>query len=420
MHRICTLDFAGSCNILYQITTHFLPRNSFCTISEDTMYRKTLLTLTIALMMIVVIPAQAQDTTISDYVLSEELAWQHDAEHYVKAFGGTIEEAVSRLKLQEEIAILDAKLQYSEASVFGGLWIEHTPAFRIVVQLTHGGKEVISPYIQDKLLIDVVSVERSELTLADLQFRHANAIDTLQQTNQPFESAINVKRNRIEVYVTDPVQFQQSVTRSGVALSEHVEIIGVPALSAPAANWYAGLSTSGCTSGFTLQQSSTKYASIAAHCNPSAISPLPPAIVQFTGGAYDFSYHNAPSGDILRNWAVDNSNDATPRYRPITSFTARATLGTIVCKWGKTTSFTCGSVESNNYNYQGSPTWLLINSIDVPGTKIACPGDSGAPTYSGSIAIGQVTAVWCDPSYNKMVVMPVQSYLDAGFSPATN
>ena len=62
-------------------------------------------------------------------VRSAEEAYRTDAEAYVAAFGGTIDEAVRRLKLQEKIVELDEKLQVHESRVFAGLWIEHTPAF---------------------------------------------------------------------------------------------------------------------------------------------------------------------------------------------------------------------------------------------------------------------------------------------------
>lgn len=139
----------------------------------------------------------------------------------------------------------------------------------------------------------------------------------------------------------------------------------------------------------------------------------------FSGGAYDFATHNPPAGSTLKNWARDNiTNDTTPNYREITSWVPRASVGTVMCKFGKRTGYTCGTVENNNYSYQGSASWLLTKSTSTT-VRISCPGDSGAPVYNGGIAYGMHTAGWCDVNNNKTVTMPSQGFYDKGFTPLT-
>ena len=59
-----------------------------------------------------------------------------ETEMYAKRHGVTIDEARHRLKLQDVAGELDAELSIKEAETFAGLWIEHTPTFRVIVQFT--------------------------------------------------------------------------------------------------------------------------------------------------------------------------------------------------------------------------------------------------------------------------------------------
>lgn len=62
--------------------------------------------------------------------------------------------------------------------------------------------------------------------------------------------------------------------------------------------------------------------------------------------------------------------------------------GDYVCKFGKTTGFTCGTVSSTVYDpgTNFNPTFVLVDS--PMGIDLSLGGDSGAPWYSGSIAYG--------------------------------
>jgi hypothetical protein len=350
-------------------------------------------------------------------VLSADEAYYQDAEAYVAAFGGTIEEAIYRLKLQGTIAELDVTLQHKEQATFAGLWIEHTPQFRVIVQLTHGGQEVVLPYIQHGPLADLVKVQLAPVSLEMLRASHTNLIQAIQTADIPAESGINLQANQIEAYVTNREQFEAALSITHNHLLSIIQIVEVTKLSSQQANWYAGFSLNLCTSGFSVKNSSgTKYSSTSGHCSGSGRLPLgSPVGGPWVTGAYDLQINPQPSGDTIKNWAVDNINDSTPYYRVINAYTPIASVGTAVCKYGRATNFTCGVVAQNNYNYQGSQTWLLINSTN-PNVIISCGGDSGAPVYSGGTAIGMHTAGWCDLGNNKMVAMPIKGFMDKGYT----
>jgi len=75
-----------------------------------------------------------------------------DAEIYAKHQGVTVDEAIRRFELQDAAGALDAALSKEEAETFAGLWIEHAPKFRIVVQFTRDAEETIRPYLQNDLV----------------------------------------------------------------------------------------------------------------------------------------------------------------------------------------------------------------------------------------------------------------------------
>lgn len=372
-----------------------------------------------------VAPTHAQTGPDGGVLLTEDEAYRRDAEAYVQAYGGTIEAAVQHLKLQSPIAELGEKLEVEMPDTFAGLWIEHKPKLQVVVQLTKGDKKAVQAYLQNGALSDIVTVKNAPISHKKLHTTLRDFAQTLKDLGVPAEGAINVQKNRGEVYVTNREQLDAALAKAGKQLPTNVEVITIDKLSQPAANWYGGISLSACTAGFTVQlyASGTRYSSTAGHCDNSQASPMSTPILSLTGGAYDFSIRNPPSGSTLKNWVADNINDSTPYYRSITSSISRPAVGTVVCKYGKTTGYTCGTVEANRYLMGGVAAWLLITGSNT-NANIACGGDSGGPVYYGSTAAGLVQGSWCnDPNTDlrrKFVAMPIQSLMDFNYYPSTN
>lgn len=348
-------------------------------------------------------------------VRSSEEAYQEDAKVYAATFGATVDEAVRRLKLQGPIAELDAILQDKESDTFAGLWIEHTPRFRAVIQLTSGGEEVILPYVQKGPLEDVVEVQVAPVSLKQLRLVHAKVIQDITSMGIPAESNIDLQNSGIRVYVTNAQQLTAALSTQKLTLPRNVQIIQLTQLSRPMANWYGGKSLNGCTSAFSVSKFGVKYSSTAGHCDTWSKSPLGNAVYYKYGGAFDLQVNYGPAGDTIKNWVADDMWDGTPLYREITSYISLVSVGTAVVKTGKTTGTTYGIVESNNHSYLNSPTWVLVASTN-PYIKIACGGDSGAPVFTGGTAIGVLSAGWCDLSNNKYIAMPSRGYVDSGFS----
>ena len=265
-----------------------------------------------------------------------------------------------------------------------------------------------------------MEVRTAPLSLQQLKAAHANVIRAIQAIGVPAESDIDVKANRIKVYVTGHKQLELAMSSADRQLLNNVQIVEISRLSQPQADWFAGNPLPGCTTGFSLWNiaNRAKYSSTAAHCPSEAIKPLS-WVFSMQWGKYDFQVDRVPVGDTIRNWAADNIFDSTPYYREITGWWTNTVVGAILCKYGLTTGFTCGIIESNNYNFQNSASWLLIHSLD-PNMKISCGGDSGSPVYSGSTAVGELVAGWCALDNNKFIAMPVVNYLNGGYPVLTH
>ncbi|MDO9333668.1 MAG: hypothetical protein Q7T57_04000 [Dehalococcoidales bacterium] len=92
------------------------------------------------------------------------------AEIYAKQHGVTVNEAIHRFELQDLVGDLDAEISSKEVETFAGLWIEHTPEFRVVVLFTHNAEETIEPYIQKyRGLAEIIEVRTVEMSLLKLQ-----------------------------------------------------------------------------------------------------------------------------------------------------------------------------------------------------------------------------------------------------------
>ena len=80
----------------------------------------------------------------------------------------SIEEARRRLALQEEMRVIYREIQNLET--FGGLWLEHDPTFKIVVQFTENGQETLQTYPLSDALNEVVEVRHVDISLHELGF----------------------------------------------------------------------------------------------------------------------------------------------------------------------------------------------------------------------------------------------------------
>lgn len=150
-----------------------------------------------------------------------------DAETYAKDRGVSLEEAVQRLRLQEDLSLegLDGALEANEQDTFAGLWIQHEPEYRFVALFTRDGEEAIRPYIEGKPWADIVEVRNgASATLAELKAEQDEAGRILRDLGIPADSGIRVQENRVNLRVADQARLDAALRKADTRLPEHVVV----------------------------------------------------------------------------------------------------------------------------------------------------------------------------------------------------
>ena len=157
-----------------------------------------------------------------------------DAQSYADDFGVELGEALVRLQGQEIIGRLGYNIQAGEPDTYAGHWIQHEPQYRMVVLFTKEGESTICPYIESHPLYDIVEVRSAKATLANLERSQGEAMNVAAEVGIRAESGINVSQNLVELYVTDGEQLESALEQAGLSLPDHVQVVPVSELSAPA------------------------------------------------------------------------------------------------------------------------------------------------------------------------------------------
>jgi hypothetical protein len=157
-----------------------------------------------------------------------------DAEIYAKNHGVSVEEALDRFHLQEVAGELDARLAENEAETFAGLWVEHSPAFHIVVLFTQDAEQKIKPYITAEIA-DLLEVRIAERSLAELEKTQQELLSALIELTMPLETEIDVYENNIKLYIAeaDKLRFDNALQSGALTVPEYVEVTVIPELGQP-------------------------------------------------------------------------------------------------------------------------------------------------------------------------------------------
>ncbi|MCK4475293.1 MAG: hypothetical protein KAU16_01035 [Methanophagales archaeon] len=359
-----------------------------------------------------VVNAQGQDDGANP---AKELLF--DAQVYASNMNVSVDEAILRFQLQDIAGDLDAELTTNETETFAGLWIEHTPEFRVVVQFTRDGEETMKPYLKKyPEFADIVEVRNTaKVSLADLQRAQVDASYSVSASDIPVESDINVFNNSVELYVAkaNKSQFDNALQRGNIRLPDKVKVrvITVDAMMNLEANIYGGLPLSTCTSGFSVKEGITKGITTAGHCSniQSYNGNNLPFQSQNWAGSYDIQWHTAPGYTVTNKiqWWSDGST------RDITATKSRSSqaIGNYVCKYGMTSHYTCGYISSKNFMHQGQATYIRVDNT-AGYDDLSSGGDSGGPWFLSNTAYGtHVGSPGDDP--NDAVYMAV-NYVESG------
>ena len=314
---------------------------------------------------------------------------------YASAYGVSIDKAQRELDLQGPIGELDAELAAFET--YAGLWIEHQPAFHVVAAFTKDGQSALdssSAAPDVKALVELRDVPRSVKQLVSVQ----EALIPLG-TKLRFSIAIDVVTNRVAIM---PSIYTDRSALAGISLDDAVWVDPTDSRGGPTGNVYGGLNfdndSGGCTVGFGvwINDLAVKGFVTAGHCGNTGgkvngIST--PYIAEDHYGSHDEQLHTAPN-QTIRNWVTDNGS-----YHSITArrFRDNQALGSLVCKYGRTTHYGCGDLTNKNFwAYwvpNGASTYMRVDPYQ-PNLDLSSPGDSGGPVYYFNEAWGIVEGSW--------------------------
>ncbi len=157
-----------------------------------------------------------------------------DAQGYASNTGVSVEEALRRFQLIDVAGKLGAELSKNETGTFAGLWVEHTPEFKFVVQFTRDSEEIIKPYLKKyPELDDLVEMRTANVSLANLQKDQADASSSVNASGIHVQSEIDVHENSVKLYVAkaDRSRFDDILQRGEIRLPDAVRVITVEALA---------------------------------------------------------------------------------------------------------------------------------------------------------------------------------------------
>jgi hypothetical protein len=352
--------------------------------------------------------------------LSSSNTLREDARTYAADYGVSIEQALRRLKLQDDVGELRAALEANEAATFGDLEILHEPSFRVVAYFTQGGEQTIQPYVQGTPLEGIVESRRVGVTLAELEAAQTEAIRYYEAQGVRFESGIDVTQNRAEIYLTDETRAQLGSarrTQSAQQLPAHVVEVTVDALAVPAADFYGGRAMDRCTSGYTVRAKNGNEGFVTAgHCTEKLTfnGTVMPFKKQNIRDTHDVQWHTSPKPYDDKPWFLDR-DDRGSSIREVSQVRGRDNqqVGEYVCKAGKTSQQTCGRIVDRSYRpgYVGGADATFIR-VDRDGAgPMVRLGDSGGPVFRGNTALGIVVAAIGDPL--DMIYMPINYVADS-------
>jgi hypothetical protein len=163
-------------------------------------------------------------------LLSEEEALREDARWYARDMGVSLEEAIRRLKMQDDRlpTELERELKSTEENSFAGLWLRHKPTYGLTVA-TAGDPEAmrqkIEPFIAGTSWEGAVNVKEVEATEAELNAARAAAEGMMDKLGIRYSSGDDIMKNRMLIFVRNKPRVERELRAADMELPAHVVLI---------------------------------------------------------------------------------------------------------------------------------------------------------------------------------------------------
>lgn len=330
-------------------------------------------------------------------------ALAEDAVQYAAQFAVPPDEALRRLKAQQDSVAATEAIAREFPDRLAGIAIEHSPTYRIVVLLT--GTEVVA----ERTAAGVPIVFRT-----GARATHAAAVDAMRKhlidlrSELPGERGAGYDQRTGEVvllvtpedaqrYGLDAIRARGEAV-SGVAVRVMINNLDEQNLAVDGGGRVEGTSVTGrrqrCTTGFVVTNGEINAITTAAHCpdnltyidNDGNSVELP--MIGSWGAAYrDVQINGSPDSPEPLFYA--NRGAGSLRRLATWRNVASTRAGDFVCHYGESSGYSCALVQLTDYAPPGElcggpcePTWV---TVDGPS---CIPGDSGGPVFSGDVAFG--------------------------------
>jgi hypothetical protein len=331
-------------------------------------------------------------------------ALAEDAIQYAGQFRVTPEEALRRLKAQQDSVPATDAIAREFADRLAGIAIEHAPEYRIVVLLT--GSEPVP----DRTAAGVPIVFRTGAKATHAQAVAAmrkHLIDLRSELPGARGAGYDQRTGEVVLLVTpaDAARFGIDAIRAraeqigGVPVRVVVNQLIESNMSVDGGGLVEGLNSitnrlNRCTTGFVVTNGEQNAITTAAHC-PDQLTYIDrdgSSVELPMIGSWGAAYH-----DVQINGSADSPDPFFYADRGAGSLRKVATwrnaastrAGDFVCHYGESSGYSCAMVELTDYAPPGAlcggpcfPTWITVRGPSC------IPGDSGGPVFSGEVAFG--------------------------------
>lgn len=317
-----------------------------------------------------------------------------------------------RLRLQDTIDDMDANIRESHDDLFAGIYIQHSPEYKVVVQFARTIPLNISQLIP-KVLRSDVTLQKVRFSLNELEKVRSVSVELLKEKGIHVVSDIDTQNNKVLLSVDSSSvgkEFDSAesiekylVTSNPIMKGTlHVEMDSIfiddllntsPKQLSPEDSYVRGGAmlrdasmNPMCTAGFTVAisgQENIRGLSTAGHCadnDPWDVKYYFTYIELHRENfihqpPYDVAWHTP-----LGSWPITNQIDIENwGIRDIWHDKWRWAQhpGDIVCKYGRTSGPECGTIKSNSFMGKQVKTDIFVDG-----------GDSGGPNWLGDTAYG--------------------------------
>lgn len=336
-------------------------------------------------------------------------ALAQDGAEYARLTGVSLEEAIRRLRAQEESVATTDRLASSFKNRLAGISIEHLPQYRIVVLLTGPDpvpdQTVFAGGMSVPIIFRTGAVATRDQIVASIRRHQAEirsrlpGVQGMGADPRTGEMVVLLSSRTVDLYGVETIKAElEAIT----AVPVRIRTLNRPDtnLAIEGGARVEGRDESGrhraCTTGFVVTDTHRTGILTAAHCPDilTFIDPLggtsPLSFVGEWGARYqDVQIHVSPE----RLQPLFYADTAKSQLRRLTSWRNRASTraGDAVCHRGETTGYSCSQVELVDFAPPGDlcggpcePYWVTVAGPKCRG------GDSGGPVFNGTIAFGIV------------------------------